>query len=177
MTMETMNKLSSGPRINLFVLLPKTDFATNAFFWIFLACAASLTVGFMTRFSSVAVYICLMSIHERNLYILNGVDTVMRVTGFFLMFAAAGVALSVDRLRRIWAGKEGAEVLLYSPWAQRMIQIQVSLPRKFTLLGMHAEAYRRESRGYKLVIYARRSSTNDRCNFSDALWGGRLYHA
>src|ERR1700693_231187 len=65
MSMETMNKLSSGPRLNLFALLPQTDFAVNAFFWIFMACAISLTVGFMTRFSSLAVYLCLTSIHER----------------------------------------------------------------------------------------------------------------
>jgi hypothetical protein len=127
MSMETMHRLSSGARLNLFVLLPQTDFAINAFFWIFMACAISLTVGFMTRFSCVAVYLCLMAIHERNFYIMNGADTVMTVTGFFLMFAPAGGALSVDRLRRIWAGREGHEVPLYSPWAQRMIQLQISI--------------------------------------------------
>ncbi|MBZ5641263.1 MAG: HTTM domain-containing protein [Acidobacteriia bacterium] len=127
MSMETMNRLSWGPRINLFVLFPQTDFAVNVFFWIFLAFAVSLTVGFMTRLSCVAVFICLISMHERNLYILNGADSVMRVTGFFLMFAPAGGALSIDRLRRIRAGREGAEVPLYSPWAQRMIQLQVSV--------------------------------------------------
>jgi predicted DCC family thiol-disulfide oxidoreductase YuxK len=126
MTMETMNRLSSGPRLNILVLLPQTDFAINAFFWVFMACAVSLTLGFMSRFSIVAVYLFLMSIHERNLFILNGADTVMRVTGFFLMFAPVGGALSIDRLRRIWTGREGAEIPLYSPWAQRMIQIQVS---------------------------------------------------
>ena len=127
MSVQTMQRLSSGARINLFVLIPQTDFAVNAFFWVFMACAVSLTVGYMTRFSGVAVFVCLISMHERNLYILNGVDVVMRVTGFFLMFAPSGGALSVDRLRRIWAGREGAEVPLHSPWAQRMIQIQVSV--------------------------------------------------
>jgi hypothetical protein len=127
MSMETMSKLSSGARLNLFVLLPQTDFAVDVFFWIFMACAISLTVGFMTRFSSVAVYLFLMSIQERNFYILNGADTVMTVTGFFLMFAPAGGALSIDRLRRIWAGREVSEVPLYRPWAQRMIQVQISI--------------------------------------------------
>jgi hypothetical protein len=127
MSMATMYRLSPGPRINLFVLFPQTEFAVNAFFWIFVACAVSLTVGYMTRFSSVAVFMCLISMHERNTYILNGADIVMRVTGFFLMFAPCAGALSVDRLLRIWEGREGAEVPLYSPWAQRLIQIQVSV--------------------------------------------------
>jgi len=127
MSMETMSRVTPGARLDLFVLLPQTDFAINAFFWIFMACAISLTVGYMTRFSSVAVYLCLMSIQERNLYITNGGDLVMRLAGFFLMFSAAGGALSVDRLRRIWGGREGHEVPLYSPWAQRMIQVQMSI--------------------------------------------------
>ena len=127
MTMETMNRLSPGARLNLFVLFPQTDFAINAFFWIFMACAITLTLGFMTRFSCVAVFLCLMSIQERNFYILNGADTVLTVTGFFLMFSHADGALSVDRLRRIWAGRESHEVPLYSPWAQRMIQLQISI--------------------------------------------------
>jgi Vitamin K-dependent gamma-carboxylase len=127
MSMQTLDRFSKGARLNLFVLLPQTDFAVNVFFWIFMACAISLTVGFMTRFTCVAVYLCLMSIHERNDYILNGADTVMTVTGFFLMFSAAGGVLSVDRLRRIWAGREGPEIPLYSPWAQRMIQLQISI--------------------------------------------------
>jgi hypothetical protein len=127
MSVETMNRLSPGARLNLFVLFPQTDFAANAFFWVFLACAISLTVGFMSRFSGVAVYLCLMSMHARNPYILNGGDTVLRVTGFYLMFAATGGALSVDRLKRIWTGREGYEPRLYSPWAQRMIQVQMSV--------------------------------------------------
>lgn len=127
MSMETMNRVTPGARLDLFVLLPQTDFAINAFFWFFMACAISLTVGYMTRFSSVAVYLCLMSIQERNLYITNGGDLVMRLAGFFLMFSAAGGALSVDRLRRIWAGREGHEVPLCNPWAQRMIQVQMSV--------------------------------------------------
>jgi predicted DCC family thiol-disulfide oxidoreductase YuxK len=127
MSMETMGKITPGPRLDLFILLPQTDFAIETFFWVFMACAISLTLGFMTRFSCAAVYLCLMAIHERNVFILNGADTVMTVTGFFLMFAPAGGALSVDRLRRIWAGREGHEVPLYRPWAQRMIQLQISI--------------------------------------------------
>lgn len=133
-SLETVSRLSHGPRLNLFVLIPQTDFAAGLFFCVYMVCCITLTVGFMTRFSSVAVYLCLMSIHERNYYILNGADTVMTVTGFFLMFAPADAVLSIDRLRRIWAGKEGPEVPLCSPWAQRMIQLQISVAYCSTFL-------------------------------------------
>ncbi len=126
-SLDTVRKVTHTPRLEGLALLPQSDAAINAFFWVFLALALCLTVGFMTRFSSVALYLCLSSLHERNHYILSSADTVMRVTGFFLMFAPAGAALSVDRLIRIWRGTEGVAVPNHSPWAQRMIQIQISV--------------------------------------------------
>src|SRR5205823_1211363 len=73
------------------------------------------------------VFLCLASIHQRNLYITHGGDTFLRVTGFFLIFAPAGAALSVDRLIRVWRGKEGIAIVPRSPWAQRMIQFELAL--------------------------------------------------
>ena len=127
MTLETMRKVVGGPRINFFELLPPTDFAANVFFWAFLLLAVFLTAGFMTRFASVAVYTCLLSLHLRNGYIMNGGDGFLRATGFFLMFAPAGAAFSVDRLLRIRAGREGGTLPLHSPWALRLIQIQIAV--------------------------------------------------
>jgi hypothetical protein len=83
--------------------------------------------GFMTRTSLLLVYLGLSSMQLRDPYILNSGDTLLRVTGFFLIFAPAGAAISVDRLIRIWRGKEGVTVPLSAPWAQRLIQIQTSI--------------------------------------------------
>jgi hypothetical protein len=126
-TLHTMRTIEPGPRLNLFVLLPQTNGWINAYFWVFLASAFLLTIGLLTRFNSILVYICLASLHQRNLEITHGGDTFLRVAGFFLMFAPAGAAFSVDRLIRIWRGKEGAAVPLSSPWAQRMIQFELAL--------------------------------------------------
>jgi hypothetical protein len=134
-SLETMHKVVSGPRINFFELLPRTDFAVNAFFWAFLLFAVLLTIGFMSRFASVAVYTCLLSVHLRDGYILNGGDTFLRVAGFFLMFAPAGAALSVDRLLRIRAGREVRTAPLHSPWALRLIQIQTAVVYFATFYG------------------------------------------
>lgn len=126
-SLSTMRTLEPGPRLNLFTIIPQNDAWIEALFWIFLGSAALLTVGFLTRFNSVIVFLCLTSIQQRNLYITSGGDTFLRLAGFFLIFAPAGAALSVDRLIRIRRGKEGAEVLPRSPWAQRMIQLELAL--------------------------------------------------
>lgn len=127
MSLSTMHQLEPGTRINLFAIIPQSDAWIDAVFWIFLGSAALLTAGFLTRLNSVLVFICLTSIHQRNLYITHGGDTFLRVAGFFLIFAPAGAALSVDCLLRVWRGKEGPNVRPRSPWAQRMIQFELSL--------------------------------------------------
>ena len=127
MGMDTMRKLAPGPRLNIFLLLPQDDGWIQAFFWAFLLFAVFLTAGFMSRLSSVVVFVFLFSIHQRNPYILHSGDTLLRAAGFFLMFAPTGAAISIDRLLRVWRGKEGVEPSPVSPWAQRLIQIQTAL--------------------------------------------------
>lgn len=134
MRLETMRKMTPGIRLNVFLLMPQDDAWVQAFFWVFLLFAVLLTVGLLSRFSSIAVFLCLISLHNRNLYILNSGDTLLRVTGFFLMFAPTDAAISVDRLLRIWRGREGLEIDPISPWAQRMIQIQAALAYFSTFL-------------------------------------------
>jgi hypothetical protein len=126
-SINTMHTMEPGVRLNLFTLIPQSNAWIEALFWVFLASAALLTIGFLTRVNSVIVFLCLTSIHQRDLYILHPGDALLRVTGFFLMFAPAGAALSIDRLVRIRRGKEGREIRPRSPWAQRMIQIEVAL--------------------------------------------------
>jgi hypothetical protein len=127
-TLPTMHQVEPGTRINLFALFPHSGAMVEALFWVALVSAACLTAGFCTRVSNVIVFLCLTSIDQRNLFLTHGGDTFLRVTGFFLMFAPAGAAISVDRLIRVRRGMEDESVILpRSPWAQRMIQIELSL--------------------------------------------------
>jgi hypothetical protein len=127
LTIGTMHAMEPGTRINLFTLIPQTDAWVKTIFWVLLLFSVSLTLGLFTRLSTIVVFLCLTSVHQRNIYILHAGDTLMRITGFFLMFAPAGAAFSIDRLIRIRRGKEGPVIQPRSPWAQRMIQLQVAL--------------------------------------------------
>lgn len=126
-SLPTIQRMEPGTRLNLFALLPQDDAWIQALFWVFAVSAVFLTLGFLTRLSSVLVFLCLASIDQRNLYILHGGDTFLRVAGFFLMFAPAGAALSVDRLLRVWRGREELAIVPVRPWAQRMLQFELSL--------------------------------------------------
>jgi hypothetical protein len=126
-SLPAMRQVEPGIRLNLFTVMPQDDRWIGAFFWVFLVCAVMLTAGLWTRLSSIADFLCLTSIQQRNLLILHGGDVFLRVTGFFLIFAPAGAALSIDRLIRIRRGLERTEIQPQPPWAQRMIQFELSL--------------------------------------------------
>src|SRR6202041_1954309 len=89
-SLPAMRQVEQGTRINLFTVMPQDDRWIAAFFWVFLVCALMLTAGLWTRLSSIAVFVCLTSIQQRNLLILHGGDVFLRVTGFFFLFAPAG---------------------------------------------------------------------------------------
>jgi len=126
-SLSTTRTVEPGLRLNLFSVMPQDDRWIAAFFWIFLGFAVLLTVGLWTRISSAAVFLSLASIDQRNLFIDHSGDTFLRVAGFFLIFAPAGAALSLDRLIRVRKGLEGPEISPRAPWAQRMIQFELAL--------------------------------------------------
>ena len=135
LTLPTALKLESGHRLNLFTILPQSNAWVEALFWAALASAILLMLGLFTRINSILVFIFLTSLHQRNLYIIHGGDTFLRLAGFFLIFAPAGAALSLDRMIRIRRGIESFCIQARSPWAQRMIQLQLSFLYLVTFLS------------------------------------------
>ncbi len=103
------------------------DHWLSAFFAVFLVAALCLTLGFWTRTSAVIVYLCINTLHSRNAVIHHSGDTVMLVMSAYLVFSSAGAACSLDRLWRIFKGRENDEPPRIVPWAQRLMQLQVAI--------------------------------------------------
>lgn len=123
---RSMFIIAPDPRLSLFSIVPQTDVWISALFWIFLAASIFLTFGFCTRISTIVVYLCMASLHQRNPFIMMGGDDFLRIAGFFLIFAPAGAVFSCDRLLRIRWGRESATLRQINPWAQRMIQLELA---------------------------------------------------
>jgi hypothetical protein len=124
----TMNSLQGRTaQFSIFAVWPHNNTAIMALFWIFVAFAGFMLVGFMSRISSVIVFAALLSLDKRNPMILSGGDVLLRLDAFFMIFAPIGAALSVDRLIHRYRGGPQREPRLVLPWAQRMIQIQTTL--------------------------------------------------
>ncbi|MEW5847301.1 MAG: HTTM domain-containing protein [Myxococcota bacterium] len=67
------------------------------FFVVGLIAAVCLTIGFHTRLATFVAWIFVVSVQERNLGVTDSSDTLFRVMLFWLMFAPAGAAYSIDR--------------------------------------------------------------------------------
>jgi hypothetical protein len=116
------------PRLNVLAWLPNQPTFLYGLFAVFVAASVSLTFGLFTRLSAAVVFVCLATIHHRNMAVLNAGDTFLRLASFYLIFSAAGRALSVDRWLRVRRGAEPpGEPLPAPPWAQRLIQLQLAL--------------------------------------------------
>ncbi len=59
--------------------------------------ALSLLVGYRTRTASVVCWLLLISLQNRNILVLTGGDTMVRVLAFWAMFLPLGLRWSVDR--------------------------------------------------------------------------------
>lgn len=90
-----------------------------------LVASVALALGLFTRVAALIVLVALIAFARRNSLVLNSGDGLLRNLVLFLVLAPAGAALSLDRLRtakdRFWEFPER------SPWALRLIQIQVSI--------------------------------------------------
>ena len=65
-----------------------------------LAAIMAFTVGFRSRLASVATFVLVTGLHERNTYALDGSDNVLRVMLFWMMFMPVGARYSFDALAR-----------------------------------------------------------------------------
>lgn len=91
--------LARTNRISLMDAL-STPWMAAAFFVLWIVVLLGLLAGWRTRLMAILNFVLLLSVQERNIYVLNGADTVFRVMGFWAMFLPMGQAFSVDALRR-----------------------------------------------------------------------------
>jgi hypothetical protein len=95
---DALTDLARTYRFSLMDAMPQTWMA-QLFFGLWMVVLLLFMVGWRTRLMTVLNFLCVLSVHERDIYILNGADTVIRVLCFWLMFIPLGQYYSVDALR------------------------------------------------------------------------------
>jgi uncharacterized membrane protein YphA (DoxX/SURF4 family) len=125
-TYESMNTFFPRQPYLFFRWLPLEEPWLTIYLSALLLATASLIVGFQTRLSSILVFLGLMSLSNRNFFVDNAGDDLMRINAFFLLFTEAGAAYSLDRYFRRRKGLEGKNLKPVAPWGQRLLQLQLA---------------------------------------------------
>lgn len=133
-SLSTALKYSAPYRFNLFAILPEQAWVPGLLAILLLIAAVGMTIGLFTRTSVAFTFLILFSFHNRNTYVLNSADIVLRNFLFLMFFAPCGDMFSVDRWWALRGGKAPATVAERSPWALRLMQIQFSVIYVSTVL-------------------------------------------
>jgi vitamin K-dependent gamma-carboxylase-like protein len=132
---------------SLFWLLGRTPAGVHACYWLTVAHAVALLVGFLPRLNAFFLFLWLVSLQTRNNLINDGEDTIMRLLAFYLIWLPSGRCWSVNALicRSSWGGRlarpgqpsmnepsestpPGAPLTPYAApgWGLRLLQIQMA---------------------------------------------------
>ena len=114
------------PHLGLFQYLPTGYTSLYALLVIYFLGLMGSLIGFYSRTSLFVVLICMTSIHQRNIWILNSAEVLMRFVTLYLMFSPCGFAFSLDSKRKAYPQE-------WSPWAMRLLQLQLSVVYLWTV--------------------------------------------
>lgn len=127
LSLDSAIKYSHAYRFNLFQWLPNDPRVPTLLALVSLVGAFGVTFGFFTRTSILISLATLLSFHNRNVFLLNSSDIVIRNFLFLLFFTPSGDLFSVDRWIKVKRGVAPEVPLEKSPWALRLMQIQFSI--------------------------------------------------
>jgi hypothetical protein len=100
--------------------------SVRVFFAATAVVAVAFTLGWRTRVMGVLLYLMLLSIHHRNIPTNCGPDNLLLILVFYLMLSPCGADYSLDARREARRRGTPADPLIV-PWAQRLIQLHMSL--------------------------------------------------
>jgi hypothetical protein len=88
--------------------------------------------GFYTRTSLVVMFVCMTSIHQRNIWLLSSSELLLRTISLYLICSPCGHSLSIDSIlgRKFKSFRKNRD---WAPWALRLIQIQISVVYLWTV--------------------------------------------
>ncbi len=119
----TALSLSRPNRVSVFDVAGP-EWLTILLFVVTLASIVLFSAGWRTRLTTITTFLLVTGLHERNLYVLDGSDNVLRVMLFWLVFMPSGARYSIDALAR---EARGEPVVTHgSALPIRMGQIQIA---------------------------------------------------
>lgn len=126
-SLESSMKMGHAFRFSLFDLLPADPRVPVLIALIHLVSIVGMLLGVFTKTSIALAFFTLISLHNRNIFVLNSSDIVVRNFLFLLFLTPCGGWMSLDHWWRVRRGIAPAEPQEQAPWGLRLMQIQFSI--------------------------------------------------
>lgn len=124
-SIKTVKEQFMVPHMNIFHSIGVDYTTLKLFLLVYGLSIFAALIGFQTRKALILVTICMVSLHQRNIWLLSSAECLMRIVTILLVCSPCGQSLSFDAW---WAKRKGLPwTTQWSPWALRLIQIQVSV--------------------------------------------------
>lgn len=131
LSLKTVGGQFNYPHMGLFHMMGNSEGFLQLFFSIYALAIICALLGFYTRSSLIVVLVCMVSLHQRNIWLLSSSDLLIRATMILLVCSPCGHSLSLDSY---FARKEGRPLMReWSPWVLRVLQIQLSVVYLWTV--------------------------------------------
>jgi uncharacterized membrane protein YphA (DoxX/SURF4 family) len=138
------------PRFSLLNYLPPTHTSVNLVFGLQLVAGVCLMLGIFSNLAAVVCFVTLVSIHNRNIYVLSSGDTVYRFFCLFLIFAPSDTQLSLLKPAHLLRPEATGW-----PWILVMIQLfMANIYLKNVLFKLMGEWWR-DGTATQKVLHAR----------------------
>jgi uncharacterized membrane protein YphA (DoxX/SURF4 family) len=113
--------------LNVFDWLPSGDTTIIVVFWLLVIAAICLTIGLFTNVSALFVFVILASLQQQDGLIVQGGHILLKMIGFYLIFAPCGYYFSCDRLLKMKRQPASApDEASPSGWPQRMLRFFIA---------------------------------------------------
>jgi hypothetical protein len=121
---EALLQLGRDARFSVMDAMPHAWMAA-LFFLLWAGVALGLLLGYRTRALAVVNFLIVLSIHERDVYVLTGADSMMRALSFWMIFIPLNAYYSLDARRARREGRSFDRTGYAFP--VRMMQLQVAV--------------------------------------------------
>ncbi len=131
-SLETVKVHFPYPHLNLFNIFGNSDNFLYLFFSIYGLAIISALLGFCTRPALIIVLCCMVTLHQRGIWMMSSSETLMRIITILLVVSPCGHSLSLDAkvAEKFPAYRKEKD---WAPWAMRLIQIQLSVVYLWTV--------------------------------------------
>ncbi len=139
-------------------------------FGVLILALASMTVGFLTRLSTLVALLLITTFTNTLSEYLNGGDWMARLSLWYLLLAPAGATWSVDAW--LWP-PEGPGPVMVAPWSLRLMQIQLAFMYLFAGLIKLGDVHFDNGTWWASLDVANGLATLDATHYAPGSWWPR----